>query len=56
MLYETFICVTLPDIYSPIKYNEIIDGNQLHHMNLNGFKIGSYMIREIEIHSGGIFI
>ena len=56
MLYETFVCITLPDIYSPIKYNEnVIDGNQLLPYEFKWIQeIGSYMIREIEIHSGGV--
>ena len=50
MLYETFICVTIPDIWSPLLYlNTIYDDkgfyqsgdtedemNQLFHMNSNG--------------------
>ena len=56
MLYETFICVTLPDIYSPLKYvNEKIDGNQVLPFEFKWIReIGAYMIREIEIHSGGV--
>ena len=56
LLYETYICVTLPDIYSPIKYNDTsIDGNQLLPYEFKWIQeIGSYMIREIEIHSGGV--
>ena len=56
MLYETYICVTLPDIYSPIKYNEdVIDGNQLLPYEFKWIQeIWFYMIREIEIHSGGV--
>lgn len=56
MLHETFICVNLPDIYSPIKYNDIaIDGNNLLPYEFKWIEeIGSYMIREIEIYSGGV--
>ena len=56
MLYETFICVTLPDIYSPIKYLDTpIDGNSLLPYEFKWIKnLGSFMIREVEIHSGGV--
>jgi hypothetical protein len=56
MLYETYICVTLPDIYSPIKYLDTpIDGNSLLPYEFKWIKnLGSFMIREIEIHSGGV--
>jgi hypothetical protein len=56
MLYETFICITLPDIYSPIKYNETaIDGNQLIPYEFKWIEeLGAHMIREIEIYSGGV--
>lgn len=56
MLYETFISVTLPDIYSPIKYIDTpVDGNQLIPYEFKWIEeIGSYMIREVEIHSGGV--
>ena len=56
MLYETFVCVTLPDIYSPIKYLDTpIDGNSLIPYEFKWIKnLGSFMIREIEIHSGGV--
>ena len=56
MLYETFICITLPNIYSPIKYNkEAIDGNQLLPYEFKWIEeLGAHMIREIEIYSGGV--
>jgi len=56
MLYETYICINLPDIYSPIKYLDTpIDGNQLVPYEFKWIEeIGSYMIREIEIYSGGV--
>jgi hypothetical protein len=56
MLYETFICINLPDIYSPIKYLDTpIDGNSLLPYEFKWIKnLGSFMIREIEIHSGGV--
>lgn len=56
MLHETFICINLPDIYSPIKYNDTaIDNNNLLPYEFKWIEeIGSYMIREIEIYSGGV--
>ena len=56
MLYDTYICINLPDIYSPIKYLDTpIDGNQLVPYEFKWIEeIGAYMIREIEIHSGGV--
>lgn len=56
MLYETFICITLPNIYSPIKYNDVpIDGNQLLPYEFKWIEeLGAHMIREIEIYSGGV--
>jgi len=56
MLYDTYICINLPDIYSPIKYLDTpIDGNQLLPYEFKWIEeIGAYMIREIEIHSGGV--
>jgi len=56
MLYETFICVNLPDIFSPIKYSDTkIDGNQLLPYEFKWIEeVGAQMIREIEIYSGGV--
>lgn len=56
MLYDTYICINLPDIYSPIKYlDNAIDGNQLVPYEFKWIEeVGAYMIREIEIHSGGV--
>lgn len=56
MLHDTYICINLPDIYSPIKYLDTpIDGNQLVPYEFKWIQeIGAYMIREIEIHSGGV--
>lgn len=56
MLYDSYICINLPDIYSPIKYLDTpVDGNQLVPYEFKWIEeIGAYMIREIEIHSGGV--
>jgi len=56
MLHDTYICINLPDIYSPIKYLDTpVDGNQLVPYEFKWIQeIGAYMIREIEIHSGGV--
>ena len=56
LVHDTYICVTLPDIYSPIKYNNtVIDGNQLLPYEFKWIQeLGSFMIREVEIHSGGV--
>ena len=56
MLYETFICINLPDIFSPIKYSDTkIDGNQLLPYEFKWIEeVGAQMIREIEIYSGGV--
>jgi len=55
MLYDTYVCVTLPNIYSPLLYK---GENQLGR-NLIPYEfrwvdeIGTNMIQEIEIHTGG---
>ena len=56
MLHDTYICINLPNIYSPIKYLDTpVDGNQLLPYEFKWIQeIGAYMIREIEIHSGGV--
>jgi hypothetical protein len=55
LLHDTYVCLTLPDIWSPLKY----DGNAELGRNLIPYEfqwveeIGSNMIQEIEIYSGG---
>ena len=55
MLYDTYVCVTLPDIYSPLLYK---GENQLGR-NLIPYEfrwideLGSNMIQEVEIYTGG---
>ena len=60
MLYETFICVSLPDIWSPLLYvsdERADDGNNMIPYEFKWIKeIGAHMIREIEIFSGGDYI
>ena len=65
LLYDTYVCVTLPNIYSPFLFdnnevivdNEIIkgiSGNVLRPYEFRWIEeLGTNMIREIEIHSGG---
>ena len=56
LLHDTYICITLPDIWSPLKY----DGDAELGRNLIPYEfqwieeIGSNMIQEIEIYSGGM--
>ena len=70
LLYETFICVTIPDIWSPLLYLNTMynnegfyvsgdtrgrDGNSILPYDFKWIKeLGAYMVREIEIHSGGV--
>ena len=70
LLYESFICVTLPDIWSPLLYldysrdgNGIYNGTDSRALDNNSIlpydfkwikELGAHMIREIEIHSGGV--
>ena len=55
MLYDTYVCVTLPHIYSPLQYK---GDNQLGR-NLIPYEfrwideLGSNMIQEVEIYTGG---
>ena len=55
MLYDTYVCVTLPNIYSPLLYK---GENQLGR-NLIPYEfrwieeLGSNMIQEVEIYTGG---
>ena len=55
LLHDTYICVTMPNIWSPLKY----DGDAELGRNLIPYEfqwvdeVGSNMITEIEVHSGG---
>jgi hypothetical protein len=55
MLYDTYVCVTLPDIYSPLLYkgeNEL--GRNLIPYEFRWIdELGSNMIQEVEIYTGG---
>lgn len=55
LLYDTYLCVTIPDIFSTFLYdNEGIGGNNLRPYEFRWIEeLGSTMIREIEIFSGG---
>ena len=56
LLHDTYVCVTMPDIYSPLIY----DGTEEIGRNLKPYEfrwieeLGSNMIREVEIYSGGV--
>ena len=56
LLHDTYVCVTMPHIYSPLIY----DGNEQIGRNLKPYEfrwieeLGSNMIREVEIYSGGV--
>lgn len=56
LLYETFLVMNLPDIWSPLYFNQEANGGEGEWTEF-GFKwieeIGTTMIREIEIHSNG---
>lgn len=55
MLYDTYVCVTLPDIYSPLLYkgeNEL--GRNLIPYEFRWIdELGTNMIQEVEIYTGG---
>ena len=55
LLYDTYVCVTLPDIYSPLLYkgeNEL--GRNLIPYEFRWIdEIGTNMISEVEIYTGG---
>ena len=55
LLYDSYIVVTLPNIYSPFFYDAAgILGNQLRPYEFKWInEIGSHMIDLIEVHSGG---
>jgi len=56
LLHDTYVCVTMPDIYSPLVY----DGTAEIGRNLVPYEfrwvedLGCNMIREVEIYSGGV--
>ena len=56
LLHDTYVCVTMPDIYSPLIY----DGTEEIGRNLKPYEfrwieeLGSNMIKEVEIYSGGV--
>ena len=60
MLYDSYVCVTLPDIWSPFKefnpYSQtggnILKPYQFRWIN----EIGTNMIREVEVYSGAIIL
>ncbi len=56
LLHDTYVCITMPDIYSPLVYeggNEI--GRNLIPYEFRWIEeLGSHMIREVEIYSGGV--
>jgi len=70
LLYETFICVTIPDIWSPLLYLDTVyndngvynrgddrggDNNAVIPYDFKWIKeLGAFMVREVEIHSGGV--
>jgi hypothetical protein len=60
LLYETFICINIPDIWSPLLYIETNDSrsndnNQVIPYEFKWIReLGTNMIREIEIYSGGV--
>ena len=55
LLHDTYICVTLPNIWSPLKYDPDAEvGRNLIPYEFQWIEeIGSNMIQEIEIYSGG---
>lgn len=55
LLHDTYICVTLPHIYSPIVYDGIAElGRNLIPYEFRWIEdLGTHMITEIEIKSGG---
>jgi len=53
LLWDTYIVVNLPDIWSPIYYREDVSGNYLPYKFQWVNDIGFAMIRQITIHSGG---
>jgi len=56
LLHDTYLCVTLPNIYSPFLYDEAgtYSGNKLIPYEFRWIdELGSNMIQEVEVHSGG---
>ena len=60
MLYDTYICVTLPDIWSPFKeFNPSLQvgGNRMRPYQFRWIEeLGTNMIREVEVYSGPIIL
>tara|TARA_B100001093_G_scaffold520433_1_gene615863 strand:- start:23 stop:1654 length:1632 start_codon:yes stop_codon:yes gene_type:complete len=58
LLYDTYLCVTIPNIFSSFLYDQQgIGGNNLRPYEFRWIEeLGSTMIREIEIFSGGTTI
>ena len=60
MLYDTYICVTLPDIWSPFQeFNPSLQvgGNRMRPYQFRWIEeLGTNMIREVEVYSGPIIL
>jgi hypothetical protein len=60
MLYDTYVCVTLPDIWSPFKeFNPSLQvgGNRMKPYQFRWIEeLGTNMIREVEVYSGPIIL
>lgn len=60
MLYDTYICVTLPDIWSPFEeFNPSLQvgGNRMRPYQFRWIEeLGTNMIREVEVYSGPIIL
>ena len=60
MLYDTYVCVTLPDIWSPFQeFNPSLQvgGNRMKPYQFRWIEeLGTNMIREVEVYSGPIIL
>ena len=60
MLYDTYVCITLPDIWSPFQeFNPSMQlgGNQMKPYQFRWIEeLGTNMIREVEVYSGPIIL
>ena len=60
MLYDTYVCVTLPDIWSPFQeFNPSLQvgGNRMRPYQFRWIEeLGTNMIREVEVYSGPIIL
>ena len=60
MLYDTYICVTLPDIWSPFQeFNPSLQvgGNRMRPYQFRWIEeLGTNMISEVEVYSGPIIL